>query len=245
VLVPGLGLTASAWGPVTELLERSYRVVVTEPRGSGGSDKPEGPYTPELVAEDLRSVLDAAGAETAHVVGLSMGGMIAQDFALRYPERLETLVLLSTLAAPDEWFTRLFQFRRDLIRSLGLREHYRIFVMFIFSPLAFRRIPDTIARLDAAVEESPPDEQAYLTQIDYCLAHDAAGELHALRVPTLVVTGSHDLLTPVPLGRELAAAVPGARFHEVEGASHGLWLEYPEELVAVCDDFIRSARTDG
>jgi aminoacrylate hydrolase len=239
--VPGLGLAASAWGPVVELLEPSHCVLVTEPRGSGTSDAPAGPYTAELVAADLLCTLDAAGCDSVHLVGLSMGGMIAQDFAVRHPDRLESLVLLSTFAAPDAWFTRLFTFRRELIRSVGIREHYRLYVMFIFSPFAFRRIPETIARVDATVQANPPDEQAYLAQIDYCLAHDRTSALAELRVPTLVIVGSQDILTPPPLGRELAAAIPNARFHEVEGASHGLWLEYPGELVRLCDDFFRAS----
>jgi aminoacrylate hydrolase len=162
-----------------------------------------------------------------------MGGMIAQDFALRNLERLKSLVLLSTLARPDAWFKRLFEFRRDLIKAVGLEQHYRLFVMFIFSPLAFRRIPQQIAAIDAAVKANPPDTSAYLRQIDFCLAHETTHELHALDAPTLVITGSHDILTPPQLGRELAASIPGAQFHEFPLASHGLWLEYTQELVGL------------
>src|SRR5919201_1007132 len=236
VLVPGLGLPGSAWGTVIDRLERLHRVVVVDPRGSGDSDKPTTPYTAALVAHDLRAVMEAAEVQSAHLIGLSMGGMIAQDFAIRFPEMVESLVLLSTFAAPDPWFTRLFQARRRLIESVGIVEHFRIFLMFIFSPLAFQRIPDTIARIEQSLQRQPPDTAAYLRHIDYCLSHDTSAELARVAAPTLVISGSHDFLTPPSLGHQLAALVPDAEYRLFEGASHGLWLESPEELVEVCED---------
>ena len=241
MLVPGLGLPGSAWGSVVDLLlGRGYRVLVVDPRGSGASDKPDAPYTAEVVADDLRAVLEAAHVESAHVVGLSMGGMIAQDFVIRFPDMVRSLVLLSTFAAPDAWFTRLFRTRRDLIEQIGISEHFRVYVMFIFSPIAFRTIPDTIARVEQALRERPPHEKAYLRQIDYCLAHDSTNELGAISVPTWVISGTHDFLIPAALGKELAALIPGAEYVELEGASHALWLEAPDRLVELIDELIRT-----
>jgi 3-oxoadipate enol-lactonase len=238
-LVPGLGLPGAAWGDVADRLAGRYRLVVVDPRGSGASDKPDIPYTADLVAADLRSVLEAAEAESAHIIGLSMGGMIAQDFALRFPAMVQSLVLLSTFAAPDAWFKRLFAARRQLIESVGIVEHFRIYLMFVFSPLAFRTIPETIARVEEALGRQPPDTAAYLRQIDYCLDHDASAELPALDVPTLVISGTHDFLTPAALATELAALIPNAEHREFEGASHGLWLESPQRLAEVCVEFIQ------
>jgi len=244
VLIPGLGLSAAAWGPVTGMFEqRGYRVIVVEPRGSGDSDTPDEPYTGETVAKDLLSTLEAAGADRVHLVGLSMGGMISQDFVLRTPERASSMVLLSTFGSPDQWFERLFHSRRDLIREVGILEHFRIYLMFVFSPFAFRRIPGQIAQIETGLQQRPPDTSAYLRQIDYCLEHDVSGELTRVETPTLVVTGSHDFLTPVPLGRELAEAIPGAEYRQFEEASHGLWLEYSEELVDTCDQFFKTRIT--
>lgn len=241
VLIPGLGLSGPAWGPVTELFQqRSYRVLVVEPRGSGDSDTPDEQYTGETVASDLLTVLDAASVDEAHLVGLSMGGMISQDLVLRVPDRVKSLVLLSTFGSPDQWFTRLFRFRKDLIREMGILEHFRVYLMFVFSPFAFRNIPDQIARIETSLQQRPPNTAAYLRQIDYCLEHDVSRELGRVQTPTLVVTGSHDALTPVPLGKELADAIPDADYRQFEGASHGLWLEYSEELVNTCDEFIRN-----
>jgi 3-oxoadipate enol-lactonase len=238
-LVPGLGLPGAAWGGVIDRLASRFRVLVVDPRGSGASDKPDIPYTADLVAADLRSVLEAAEAESAHVIGLSMGGMIAQDFAVRFPAMVKSLVLLSTFAAPDAWFRRLFLARRQLIESVGILEHFRIYLMFVFSPLAFRTIPETIARVEQALDRQPPDTSAYLRQIDYCLGHDSSAELPAIEAPTLVINGTHDFLTPPALATELAALIPNAEHREFEGASHGLWLESPQRLVELCEEFIQ------
>jgi len=238
VLVPGLGLAGSAWGPLIDRLEQRYRLIVVDPRGSGASDKPDQEYTPDTVAADLAAVLDAADTASAHIIGLSMGGMIAQDFAIRFPARINSLILLSTFARPDRWFTRLFEARRNLIQQIGIVDHFQIYLMFIFSPLAFRRIPETIAQIEQALQRQPPDTAAYLRQIDYCLAHDASVGLPGVTAPTLVISGSHDFLIPTALGEELADLVPHADYRPFEGASHGLWLEFPDELAAVCEDFI-------
>jgi 3-oxoadipate enol-lactonase len=240
VLIPGLGLRAGAWGAVADFLSDSHHVIIAEPRGSGESDAPDEPYTADVVASDLEAILDAANVGAPHIVGLSMGGMIAQDFALRRPSRVGSLVLLSTFASPDWWFRRLFEFRRDLIHTVGIEEHYRIFLMVLLSPLAFRKIPDQIEAIEASILANPPPTAGYLRQIDYCLQHDVRPELAKLRVPTLVIAGSHDFLTTAPLAAELAAAIPGARYHELRDASHGLWLEYPEELVTLCREFFAS-----
>lgn len=240
VLVPGLGLSGAAWGAVADLLAARHRVVIPDPRGSGASAKPDAPYTGDIAASDLLAVLDAAEVQHANVVGLSMGGLIAQDFVVRHPRRVRSLVLLSTYGAPDEWFRRLFSFRRRLIAEVGLMEHYRIFVMLLFSPFAFRSIPDRIRAIEESLAANPPDEAAYVRQIDYCLQHDARDGLQTLRIPTLVITGSHDTLTPVPLGTELASTIPGARYHQIQGASHGLWLEAPEEIAALCEEFVQT-----
>lgn len=101
LLLPGLGLSSVTWAQVGDRLSSTYRVIYADPRGSGESDAPDVPYTGELLAADMTAVLDAAGAQKAHVVGMSMGGMIAQHLALEHPDRVRSLTLITTYAAPD------------------------------------------------------------------------------------------------------------------------------------------------
>ncbi|MBS1870251.1 MAG: alpha/beta fold hydrolase [Actinobacteria bacterium] len=238
LMLPGLGIPGRAFGPLLELLASDRRVIVVDPRGSGASDGPDAPYTGELVARDACAVLDAAGVERADVLGLSMGGCIAQELAIRHSERVRSLVLLSTLARADAWFTRLLGVRRAVADGLGLEVQRDLGLCLLFSPAAFREHAELVERLEATMRASTPNAAAYLRQLDFCLAHDAAERLGAVRAPALVITGERDLLTTPYLARELAEALPGARYVEVAGASHGLWLEQPQRVAELVGELL-------
>jgi pimeloyl-ACP methyl ester carboxylesterase len=238
VLLPGLGMALATWSEVGGKLAGENRVISIDPRGSGDSDKPDQPYTGELVAGDVAAVLDDVGVERAHVVGQSMGGMIAQQLALHHPERVASLVLLSTFAAPDEWGNRVLEVRRTAIERLGLAEQFRMSLLFVFSPRSFREMREWIAGLERRLAEHPPDQRAYLRQLDFCNRHDARERLGVLTVPALVISGEQDVLTSAIQGRELAELIPGAEYREYAGASHGLLWERGDELAQVIGAFV-------
>lgn len=241
LLIPGLGMSAATWEPVGRRLAASRRVIYADPRGSGQSDRPDVPYTGDLLAADMAAVLDHAGVQRADVVGMSMGGMIAQHLALEHPGRVRSLGLVSTYAATDEWARRVLESRKWLIDEGGLAAQFRISIFFVFSPYAFRALPDFIHELEARLARTPPDEAAYRRQLEFCRVHDTGERLREVAVPALVMVGSHDFLTSPPLGRELAGLIPGARYEEVPGASHGLIWERDELVAAVLGDFLGDA----
>ena len=238
VLVPGLGLTTRAWTGVIAQLSPSYRVVAVDPRGVGRSDKPDVPYTGKTNADDMAAIFDAAGIERAHFVGMSMGGMIGQEFAIHHPGRVKSLVLASTYAATDSWSQRLFEVRKRLIEDVGLLFHFKLSIMFVFSPFAFRTMADQVAAIERGLTENPPDQRAYLRQLQYCMDHDTVDRLSQIRVPTLVTTGLHDILTSPIQGRELAEWIPGAEYVEFPTASHGLIFEDVEGFSQLVRDWV-------
>ena len=180
------------------------------------------------MAGDVTAVLDALDPASAHVVGLSMGGVIAQTFAIHNPARVRSLLLLSTYGRADEWFNRLMRARRRMVELTGVAEQLELAMCIVFSPESFIRNRALVATAEERIRASLPDKAAYLRQVDFCLAHDALNRLSEVTCPTLVVTGALDVLTPPHLGRELAEALPTASYREVVGASHALWLEQPE-----------------
>jgi 3-oxoadipate enol-lactonase len=240
VLLPGLGMATPVWQGLRSRLQGRFRILAVDPRGAGRSDKPDKPYDGETVAGDVAAVLDAVGVGRAHVVGHSMGGMIAQETAIRMPERVASLVLVATYAVADEWTRRVLEARRDIIHGMGLEEQFRLAIHFVFSPKAFRTSRDFIAGLERRVAESPPDERGYLRQLDFCLDHDASDRVGAVSVPTLVISGEDDFLTSRFVGRELAGLIPGARYEEMAEASHGLLWEEPGRFADLVADFVAS-----
>jgi 3-oxoadipate enol-lactonase len=241
VFLPGLGMSEATWGVHAERVARTHRALSIDPRGSGASDTPDEPYLPETVAADVVAVLDDVGVERAHVVGQSMGGMIAQDLALRHPERVRSLVLVSTFGTTDEWSRALMESRRRLIAAGGLPLQFAVSIHFVFSPKAFRELGPFIAGLQERLSTHPPDEAAYLRQIDYIAAHDALSRLSELTMPVLVVAGGDDMLTSAIQNRELAAAA-GARYEEFAEASHGLIWEEPDRFGALLDEHLMNGR---
>lgn len=240
LLVPGLGLTGAAWKPVADRLS-GRPVASVDPLGAGASGTPDVPYEADLLVSGLLATLDELGWDRAHVVGLSMGGMLAQELALAAPERLASLALVSTYGSIDEWSQRLFTIRRRMITERSLAEQFDLSVLTVSSPGAFRTIRPLVDVIEQGFKNAPPVEHAYLRQIDFCLAHDALDRLTTLAVPTLVVAGGRDFLTSVEQGRELAEAIPNARLVEYPGASHALIFEETARFVADLEDFLNDA----
>jgi 3-oxoadipate enol-lactonase len=238
LLIPGLGMSSVTWEAVGSRLSSAHRLIYADPRGSGASDTPDVPYTGDLVAADMAAVLDDVGLDSAHVVGMSMGGLIAQNLALEHPERVRSLTLVSTYALGDEWMHRVLDMRRWLIDVGGLPAQFRVSIFFVFSPFAFRQLPDFIHGLEERIAENPPNEAAYRRQLDFCATHDTSAALSEVNIPTLVVVGSHDFLTSPLQAQELRALIPGARYEEMEGASHALIWEQSERFAELLSAFV-------
>ena len=242
IFVPGLGLPGAAFSLVTASFTPRYRVLTVDPRGAGASAKPDAPYTAETAVDDVTAVLDTADVEQVHFVGLSMGGMIGQELALARPERVASLLLLSTYAAVDEWSGRCMRLRRKLIDRLGLLDQFELSLLLVSCPITVCRAPELVELFERMLRADPPPVEAYRRQLDFCLAHDARSRLPQLATPTLVITGSDDILTPPHPGRELARLIPGALYREVTEASHALLWERPNTLAELIESFIAWVR---
>lgn len=228
MFVPGLGLPGSAFSGVTPAFTSQYRVITVDPRGAGQSDAPDSPISTHDAIGDMLAVLDAAGVEQVHVVGLSMGGMIGQLLAIEASARVASLVLLSTYAAVDGWSGRAMRLRRKLLVEFGVLDQFELAILMVSSPRTVDRAGDLVDAFEAGLRAAPPTEHGYLHQLNFCLRHDATASLGRITCPALVITGSEDILTPPHQGVALAAGIPDATYREVEGASHALVWETPE-----------------
>ena len=220
LLIPGLGLGARSWDAVATALRQDHRVIVMEPRGSGGSPLGGRPLDGPELAADVLAVLNATDVPVANLVGMSMGGMIAQHAALEIPERVRTLTLLATHASACEWTRRVFALRRAVLDGLGMQAQLDLAMLFLASPPAIERSGLMFDQLHSRLRAAPPDADAYRAQMTFCVDHDTSGRLREIGCPTLVVAGGEDLLIPPAASRRLADGIAGARYLEIAAASH-------------------------
>jgi 3-oxoadipate enol-lactonase len=214
---------------VPALVEAGYEVLRYDNRGVGHSAKPAGPYTTGLLAEDLHGLVDALGVERFHLVGVSMGGMIAQEYALAHPERLSSVTLACTYAAPGPFCGRMFALWERLARFTGLSVVMADVALWAFTPAFFAERPDEAGEMDVALSMIDQPVHAYLAQLSAIQTHDTTGRIGALAVPTLVLAGEQDILIPVSLSRQLLDLVPNAQWATTRGGHACLW-EHPDDF---------------
>jgi 3-oxoadipate enol-lactonase len=239
LLIAGLSDDLGVWREQVEAFAHHYRVITFDNRGAGQTEKPRGPYSTGQMAADARGLLDVLGIERAHVVGASMGGMIAQEFAVAYPERLDRLVLACTCAAPSEANRRLYRFWLRAAPALGVRQLKEEALLWYFTPTLFedaRRV-ERLSALSLRGGDQPLD--AYLSQVQGMLDHDTAAYLPQITAPTLVLGAPEDRLCTPDQVRWMQQAIPGAELAFTEHGAHGSLWEAPEEFNAAVMAFLR------
>ncbi|MEU7880155.1 alpha/beta fold hydrolase [Microbispora bryophytorum] len=240
VLVNGLADDLATWeAQVPALLDAGLRVLRFDNRGIGASDKPAGPYTSRLLADDAKALVDHLGLTGIHLAGVSMGGMIAQEYALAYPDDLKSLTLACTYAAPGPFCSRMFALWADMAREMGVPTVMRDVGLWAFTVPFFEERPEEAAEFDTAMAEMTMTVEAYLSQLNVIQTHDTTERLAQLTAPTLVLAGEEDILIPVRLSRRLHEAVPEARWATVPGGHACLW-ETPEPFNTTLIDFVRA-----
>jgi 3-oxoadipate enol-lactonase len=235
LLVHGLGYTRQGWGPLRELLARRYRVLSYDNRGIGESEIPPGPYTVDELAEDAVDVLEAAGAGRAHVIGASLGGMVAQLLAAERPACVDRLVLVGTTPGgagayplPQQTLALMAE-APSLAPDVALRR-------FVENALA----PGSplVDEVFAYRQQHPPDPAGWAAQAAAGATWDADGRLGRIAAPTLVVAGTADAVVDPRNAQLLADAIPGAKLELIEDAGHLPFWERAEEFAALVERFL-------
>jgi pimeloyl-ACP methyl ester carboxylesterase len=242
VLIRGLGSSGYAWGNFAEALARHFRVLWFDNRGAGRSAAPEGPYSTRQMADDAAGLLRQLTHLPAHVVSVSLGGMIAQELAINHPEVVRTLVLGCTDFGGKE-AVRARSAAQGLIPSTDAEDSARRAVQAIYSAEWLQSNPEEVAEIIARRSAYPASPAGFEAQRQAYLGHDCADRLDRIRAPVLLLTGTADGVVPAENSRLLVARIPGAELISYPGAGHGFFDERRPQVVADIIGFIsRRAR---
>jgi 3-oxoadipate enol-lactonase len=213
------------WDPQVPALAERYRVVTYDVRGHGDSPAPPGPYTLDDLADDVVAVLDEAGAERAHLVGVSLGGMTAMRLAVREPQRVHRMVLLCTSASTD---AGPFRDRAAAVRRDGTAPLAPAVVSRWVTPAFAEEHPEVVARLEAMIAGA--DDAGYAACCEVVGDVELRADLPRISAPTLVVSGAEDLALPPEHQRVIAEGIPGAQLLTLSPAAHIPTVEQPLQV---------------
>jgi pimeloyl-ACP methyl ester carboxylesterase len=241
LLIAGLSDPADAWQFQLDGLADRYRLIAFDNRGAGRTPLPDGPLSVPMMADDAAALLRALEVQAAHVAGFSGGSLIAQELALRHPELVRSLVLISTWARPDAYFRAMTRFWHWLVEvAPSERAMLEAFFLWIYTPRA--HADGTVGKIieEALAFPHPQSAEAFQRQLEPFMTHETLDRLSGIVAPTLVLAGELDIATPPRLGRMVAEGIPGARFEVLPGAAHQPFQETPDDFNARIDAFWRA-----
>jgi len=222
IMIMGFTATRSGWSSQVPYFRKYYRVITFDNRGVGKSDKPPGPYSTKMMADDTVKLMDYLGIEKAHIMGASMGGMIAQELAINYPERVMKLVLACTYARQD--LTSGDNSKRAELVQLTPDKMANAMIHLAFNNLLYKITFGIFARIQSIFFRTS-DRQGIIGQEDACLKHNTLDRLPLITAPTLVITGTEDKIINPVSSEILASKIPNAKLIKLEGGSHSFTLE--------------------
>jgi pimeloyl-ACP methyl ester carboxylesterase len=241
LLIMGLGWASYAWYRSRPVLSEKYRTIALDNRGVGKSDAPPGPYSIAQMAADAAAVLNAARVNTAHIFGVSMGGMIAQEFALQYPHKVRSLILGCTAAGGPQ----AVRAEQEALQVLMTRGRDPDAFAKAIRPFIYDAgtLPEQIEEDTAVRRKWYPPADAYFAQLQAIMAWEAHSRLAQISAPTLVIHGENDRLVPPENAKLIAARLPGAKLVVIPRASHIFTTDQPDAAHRVILEFLDAQAT--
>lgn len=242
LFVMGLGMDRRGWMFQVPFFSRHFKTIVFDNRGVGGSSKPAGPYTTETMAKDAAGLLAQLGISQAYIAGVSMGGMISQQLALHFPEKVKKVVLGCTYAKPDESMDALISSSIGMLfgnknltveqiasdPDVDLKKLITFMTSLSLSPEFLEKNKALVDMMLDEVLREGLNVDGFSGQLQAVRAHDTLARLGEISCPALVITGDADRLIPSKCSDEIAARLPGAKLVKIPGGSHGFNFEQPD-----------------
>jgi len=238
--VSGLTTDTMVWIPQIQAFSAAHRTVIFDNRDAGQSSMAEGEYEIADMARDALALADHLELDTFHLLGVSMGGAIAQEMAIQAPERARTLTLAVTFPAGGAYARRLAEVWSARVDQVSHEQHVDELMLLNHSE-GFYDHPEMVEFIRTAMLNNPHPQppEAFARQLAASSRHDTRDRLGSLTMPTLVIGGEYDILVPVWKSKEVASLIPGSKLTILAGAPHGLSVERAEEFNAAVLDFMR------
>lgn len=242
ILIMGLGADGAVWELHAQAYEQHFRCILMDNRGAGLSDKPAGPYTTEMMADDTAGLMDALGIERARVAGISMGGAIAQSLALRHPGKVRSMALVSTWARCDTYAKIIFEHFKKMRAVSEPGDFMQLLQLWIFAAdYTAAHLDDLIQGQQGARENpNPMPQHAFDAQCDACIAHETLDKLDAIHIPTLITVGDADIFTPYRFSRAIHDRISGSELFVLERVGHAHHWEKLDEFNSKTTAFLRA-----
>lgn len=247
LMINGLGATRAGWSLQAPALGEHFWTITFDNRdvgetGAGGN--PES-YSMRQFADDVAGLLDELAIPAAHIVGGSMGGCVAQEFALAYPERTLSSTIICSWGTADPWLQEVLTLWEGIFATQGAVAWSRTSWAWVFTYRWYRDPANLINLLEAAEQEPPPQTfDMYERQSNAAANFDRLGDIGAITAPTHVIAGEEDYLTPVRFSEEIAAAIPNAKLSVMQDVGHGMFWERTDDFNALVLDFIRDVEAN-
>lgn len=239
VMIMGFGSPLKTGMNQVPFFKKHYRVITFDNRGVGKSDKPQGPYSTKMMADDTAKLMDYLSIEKAHILGVSMGGMIAQELAINHPQKIQKLILACTYAGGqdvvnqnDEELAQALQQNQNMPAIMIDRSFNKPLYKFFFG--LFAKMP---------MRSFGAEEMAgFAGQSAACAKHDTLERLQLIKAPTLVIAGSKDRLINPGSSKVIASKIPNAKLVKIEGGSHSFFIEMKKEFNREVFNFLKTPR---
>lgn len=243
LLIAGFDSDSSTWAAMMRSLVEQYQVLRFDNRGVGQSSAPDSPYSMTQMADDAVALLDYLNISQVHVAGHSMGGQIAQELTLAHPEKIQSLILLSSWASRDEKFNALLELFGDLTQQLEGTLYQKVLLPWLFTD-AFYSTPGAMEQLISMIENQPfpPTPHGLYHQSRAILTSDTSDRITHIPCPTLVMVGKEDLITPVKFSQQLAQSIPHAELAILDRGGHAFIVESADTVANAMLDFLAKHR---
>lgn len=239
LIIPGGGADGRYYLPIVDILKRNYRIILPDPRGAGRSEKGSQNYSFDLLAADMKALLEHLNINKTFIMGHSMGGMVAQHFACYYPLYVSKIILFATSNKLTAFGKHCCKTAMITKTEASLKAFMYVMAIWNFSE-SFFRDENNINGLISGSEEDPCliKDQSLIEQMEIIKDFDSASYLNKISVPSLIIGCENDIIFPAAWVKNLKPLISGARYHEIEAAAHSAHIEQPQVVSDVINDFL-------